>query len=134
MLGCGGCGRGTVPLVVRSAVGGLTTAARDGSRGSEGCQSPSAAICQVPGSACCGYWLLAYICAGQTLGREDTQSLPKQCLGLRIGEIECVVTGRGVSIRLRTTDVWQAQKFQDLQVPFLAFPPVLHRTLLTSEI
>lgn len=76
MLGCRAYGQGPVLLVVRPAVNMLTTAARARPHGPEGCQSPSAAVCQVPGPAGCGYWLLANICVGQTLSTEDTEALP----------------------------------------------------------
>lgn len=85
MPSCRAYGQGPVPLVVRPAVNMLTTAARARLHGPEGCQSPSAAVCQVPGPAGCGYWLLDNICGGQTLSTEDTKALPKPCLSLLIG-------------------------------------------------
>lgn len=100
MLGRGGYGQGG-----SSALGGeichdiLTIAARARPHRPEGCQSPSIAICQVPGLAGCGYWLSALICLGQTRGIGDAKPLPKHCLRLLGERLDCAVCGRsGASI------------------------------------
>lgn len=100
MLGCRAYGQGPVLLVMRPAMNMLTTAARARPHGPEGCQSPSAAVCQVIGPAGCGYWLLANICVGQTLSTEDTEALPNPVsVFLLVGRCVWRVLESGQSMR-----------------------------------
>lgn len=111
MPGCGAYGQGPVPLVVRPAVNMLTTAARARPHGSEGCQSPSAAVCQVSGPAGCGYWLLANICVGQTLSTEG----PPQTLSQSSHWWDAVYGGYWrVSTDLCPRERVEHQEFRDL--------------------
>lgn len=98
----------------------LTIAARARPHRPEGCQSPSTAICQVPGLAGCGYWLLAHICLGQTMVTGDAKALPKHCLSLLIGErldwgCWCGTKWSQFIHTFVLQRVWQVQKFKVLR-------------------